>query len=561
MTEAYRKDAAAVIQEVEKQIKGKDQTYYALQPLTAMHLGTDVRQQDRANGSSPLYSYILSGIAVFILLIGSINFVNLSVARSVKRAREIGVRKVLGGERIQLIGQFMGEAMLLCLVAFVGAVLLVQIVLPLFNQLANKALAFSYLLDGPLIAAYVGLFLVTGLLAGIYPALVLSGFNPVQVLYGRWNVGGSNYLQKGLVVLQFGLSSFLIIGTVVIFSQFRYLTTENLGYDDSHLVAVNEDLTRPQVKLLKDLLMKDPQIAGVAAKDPEGKGEDYSINAVKVNGDSGIAYANITVDEDYIPLLKIPIIAGRNFSTRFPMDSMRSVIVNETFVEKAGWKDAIGQQVDFGGPTKYTVIGVVRDYHYSTLARAIDPEILSMRPENNYGGVYIKLRPGPSASALNYIEKTFRSLFPLSPYSYTFRDLENYSNYAAEENWKQIILCGALLTIFISCIGLFGLSVLAAERRTKEIGVRKVLGASVASVAGMLSRDFLKLVAVSVVIAFPTAWYAANKWLEHYPYRITLTGWMFALAAVVVVSVALATVSFQAVRAGRANPVKSLRID
>ncbi|HEV2355837.1 MAG TPA: FtsX-like permease family protein, partial [Puia sp.] len=274
MTEAYRRDAAAVIHQVEEQTKEKDRTFYGLLPLTAMHLSTDVRLEDRPNGSNPLYSYILSGIAVFILLIGCINFVNLSVARSMKRAREIGVRKVLGGERLHLIAQFMGEAMLLCLVAFAAAVLLMQIVLPVFNQLANKELSFSYLLDGRLIAAYIGLFLVTGLLAGFYPALVLSGFNPVQVLYGRWKLSGKSYLQRGLVVLQFGLSSFLIIGTVVIFTQFHFLTTENLGYDDSRLVEVNQDLTRPQVKLLKDQLLKDPDISGVAATDAVGKGED-----------------------------------------------------------------------------------------------------------------------------------------------------------------------------------------------------------------------------------------------------------------------------------------------
>lgn len=557
MTEAYRMDAAAVIRQMESQEKMKDQTFYALQPLTAMHLDDKVTQEEVANASKPLYGYILSGIAAFILLIACINFINLTIARSLKRAREIGVRKVLGGERKQLIAQFMGEAILLCGVAFGAAILLVRIVLPVFNQLANKALAFSYLLDGRLIAAYFGLLLVTALMAGFYPALVLSGFKPAQVLYGRWSFGGRNYLQKGLVVLQFGLSSFLIIGTVVIFSQFHYLTTEKLGYDDSQLALVNKaNLTRQEAKVFREQLMADPHVLGVAAKN-EGGGR----NPVKIGTDASVTCEIETIDEAFVPMLKIPLVSGRNFSRQFPMDSARSVIVNEAFVKTAGWKDPLGHQVGLGDSTMYTVIGVVKDYHFESLEKKIDPQLFTMRAANGYGMLYIKLRPGPSAPELSYIQKTFRAMFPLSPYSYTFQDQRNYENYAAEEKWKQIILIGALLTIGISCIGLFGLSVLAAERRTKEMGIRKVLGASVASVAGLLSTDFLKLVGIAVVIAFPAAWYVAGKWLEKYPNRISLSGWMFAVSGLLVAAVALATVSFQAVRAGRANPVKSLRAD
>ncbi|HXD76890.1 MAG TPA: ABC transporter permease [Puia sp.] len=558
MTEAYRMDAAAVIRQEEKQYNRKDLTFYALQPLTAMHLDDSVQQFELANSSKPLYGYMLTGIAVFILLIACINFVNLTVARSLKRAREIGVRKVLGGDRKQLIGQFLGEAMLLCLLAFGAAVLLVQIVLPVFNQLSNKALAFSYLLDGRLIAAYAGIFLLTGLLAGFYPALVLSGFRPVQVLYGRWNFNGRNYLQKTLVVLQFGLSGFLIVGTVVIFSQFHYLTTEKLGYDDSRLVLVNKaNLTRQEAKVFGEQLMKDPHIFGVAAKN-DGGGR----NPVKTGADSSVTCEIETVDEAFLPMLKIPFVAGRNFSGRFPSDSDRSVIVNEAFAKAAGWARPIGRQVDLGDSAKYTVIGVVKDYHFESLEKKIDPQVFCMRPANVFGMVYIKLRSGPSAAALRHIENTFRAMFPMSPYSYAFKDQQNYANYAAEEKWKQIMLFGALLTIGISCIGLFGLSVMAAGRRTKEIGIRKVLGASVVSVAGMLSADFLKLVGIAILIAFPAAWYAAARWLDNYPNgRITLSAWMFALAGLLMAAVALLTVSFQAVRAGTANPVKSLRVE
>jgi putative ABC transport system permease protein len=301
--------------------------------------------------------------------------------------------------------------------------------------------------------------------------------------------------------------------------------------------------------------MKDPDIVGVAPKD-----QGYAFNAGKINGDSGIGFANAAVDETYLPLLKIPVMAGRNFSRQFPSDTALSVMVNETFVEKAGWSRPIGETVA-DGDKKYTVIGVVKDYHFEGLGKVIDPELFSEGAVNDYGMVYIKLRPGPSASALRHIEKTFRALFPMSPYAYTFKDEENYAQYAMEEKWKQIILCGAILTIFISCIGLFGLSVLAAERRTKEIGIRKVLGASVGSVVRILSMDFLMLVGIALLLAVPAAWYEASRWLENYPYRIGLSGWMFAAAGLVVVGIAVVTVSFHAVRAGRANPVKSLRVD
>jgi putative ABC transport system permease protein len=556
MGRVYRQDAGDMIAQMEKQYKTEDKTVFGLQPLTAMHLDKDVSQEALAKASNPIYSYILSGIAVFILLIAAINFVNLTVARSLKRAKEIGVRKVLGGERRQLMFQFLGEAFLLCLLAFGSAVLLTELVLPLFNQLSNKALSFSYLLDARLVAVFIVLLLVTGLMAGFYPALVISGFNPVRALYSRQTLGGRSWLQNTLVVLQFGLASFLIMGTVVIFSQFRYLTTEKLGYDDSGLVLVTKNgLTRQEAKLFKDELMKDPDIVGVAPKD-----EWYSFNAGSVNGDSSIGFANLAVDEDYLPLLKIPVVAGRNFSHQFLSDTVLSVMVNETFVKKARWARPIGETVAVNGK-KFTVIGVVKDYHFDGLGKKIDPELFSEGAVNDYGMVYIKLRPGPSASALQHIEKVFKRLFPMSPYAYTFKDQENLMLYAMEAKWKQIILFGAVLMIFISCIGLFGLSVLAAERRTKEIGIRKVLGASIGSVVQILSVDFLALVGIALLIAVPAAWYAASKWLVNYPYRIGLSGWIFGAAGLVVVGIAVLTVSFQAVRAGRANPVQSLRVE
>jgi putative ABC transport system permease protein len=557
MLKIYRNDAHEMIATLEKKYNQKDPTAYLLQPFTNIHLDNNVSQEDLSNASNPIYSYILSGIALFILFIACINFVNLTVARSLKRAKEIGIRKATGGNRKQLILQFLGESFVLCFIAFVFAIVIVQGALPIFNNLSNKALALSYLLDVKLIMAYVALFIVTSLLSGFYPALVLSGYNPVETLYGRFTAAKKNFLQKSLVVLQFTLASFLIIATFILFSQFNFLTTEKLGYDDSNLVLVNKlNLTRDEAKLLKSELKKRPDVIDVAPKD-----EGYSFNEIKINGDSGIGAANVTIDESYLLLLKIPVIKGRNFSPAFPSDSSHSVIVNETFVKKAGWKDPIGQQVSFGDQAKYTVIGVVKDYHFQSLSQEIVPEIFSMRMQNDYGMVYIKIKPNTETASLKLIETTFKKLFPLNSYTYIFKDQENLKNYEAEAKWKQIILFGAILTIFISCIGLFGLTVSTAEKRTKEIGIRKVLGASVSSVISTLSIDFLKLIIISLFVSIPVASFEANKWLQNYPYRITLSWWMFALAGLLVLFIALITISFQSIKAAIANPVKSLRTE
>lgn len=560
MQRFYLKDATSTFKKMIEQYGGGPNAQmgtYFLQPFLNMHLNTELPPQNGlTNASNPMYSYILSGIALFILLIACINFINLTVARSLKRAKEIGIRKVVGGNRKQLIMQFLGESFVLCLVAFVMALGLVKFVLPVFNHLSNKELAFSYLFDSKLIAGYIILFALTTLLAGFYPALVLSGYSPVQTLYSRFNLTGKNYLQKSLVVLQFTLASFLIIATLIIYYQFNYLTTEKLGYDDSNLVMVNKsNLKHNQARLFENELTKDPNIVGVAAKN----GGSWSTMA-RVNGDSSINFAYETVDESYLPLLKIPIIEGRNFSPDYPSDSSHSILVNESFVKKAGWKNPIGQIVDFFYRNeKYTVIGVVKDYHFNSLYEKTGPQLFTMKPANDYGTTYIKIKPNTASSSLKYIQSTFKKLFPLSPYSYTFKNDANIKNYEAEAKWKQIMMYSAILTIFISCIGLFGLSVLSAEKRTKEIGIRKVLGASVKSVVTSLSIDFLKLVIIAMIIAIPLVWLAANKWLEKYPYRIQISWWIFAAGGLLVIIIALITVSFQAIKAAMANPVKSLR--
>jgi putative ABC transport system permease protein len=563
MQNFYLQDASEAFKEMIKKYGGGTDASmgtYFLQSFTDMHMNTELSAENGlVNASNPMYSYILSGIALFILLIACINFVNLTVARSLKRSKEIGIRKVIGGDRRQLIIQFLGESFLLCLVAFSTALLIVQLILPVFNELANKALSFSYLFDVKLITGYVLLLLLTGLLAGFYPALVLSGYKPVQTLYHRFNLSSKNYLQKSLVVLQFALASFLIIATFTIYRQFNFLTKTDLGYDDSNIVEVNKwQMSHSEAAYFKAELLKNPSIADVAPKNG-----GYWGTRAKLFNDSAIFFNYVTIDESYIPTLKIPLIEGRNFSHAYPSESANSILVNESFVKKAGWKNPIGETVNFfyNNNEIYKVIGVVKDYHYQALNQKIGPQLFTMKNSNLYGTFNIKIKPGTETESLKFIQKTFKQYFPLSPYSYIFKDDQRMKDYESEAKWKQIIFFGAILTIFISCIGLFGLSVLSAEKRTKEIGIRKVLGASVKSVVTTLSRDFLKLVLIALIAAIPLAWMAANKWLQNYPYRIKLDWWLFAIASLLVIIVALATVITQALKAAVANPVKSLRTE
>jgi putative ABC transport system permease protein len=560
MAKVFESDAGKAISEIKNKYKVKNiGIAYLLEPLTDIHLGKMVPQENEIlnDKSNPEFSFILSAIAVFVLLVACINFINLTIARSVKRAKEIGIRKVIGGNGAQLRMQFLSESFMLCLIAFVLALIIVITVLPVFNGLSNKVLSLSYLFNVPVIMYYIGLFVVTSLLAGCYPAIVLSNYRPIETLYGRFNLAGKSYLQKGLVIFQFALASFLIIGAITIYLQFKYLTTQSLGYDDHDLVTVNKfPLSPNEAALFKQQLLKNPDIVAVA---PKNGGDDN--NTVKVNGDNKVNTAVETIDTSYLPLLKIPVIAGRNFSAEYPSDATHSALINETFVLQAGWKRPVGEQIKtFNGET-YTVVGVVKDHHYKALTEKIEPQFFTMNPANSYGMLYIKIKPGTETASLQYISRTFKALAPYSPFIYNFKQDQNERSYAAEARWKEIILFSAVLTIFISCIGLFGLSVLSVEKRVKEIGVRKVLGASVSGIIAILSVDFLKLILISLVISIPFAWMATNNWLQHYPYRIMLSWWLFLAGSLLVIFIALITISFQSVKAAVANPVKSLRAD
>jgi ABC-type antimicrobial peptide transport system permease subunit len=558
MNQLFEVDAAASIQMMKEKYNVSDRVKFRLQKLTDIHLSEEFPATNGLrDASNPMYTYILGGISIFIILIACINFVNLSLARSLRRAKEIGVRKVVGGNKIHLALQFLIESYILCFLSFVMAIVLVQAALPLFNQLATKSILLSSFLDVQIIGGYFILFLITGLLAGFYPAMVLSGFSPVKILYNRFRYTGNNLTQRSLVVIQFALASFLIMATITIYSQFDFLLTKDLGYDDKNLVMVEKfPLPKKEFDSFKASLLLHPDIQEVA---PKNGGEWGTV--AKVNGEQQIQFQYNIVDETFLPLMKIPVLTGRNFSPNFPSDADHSILVNEAFVKAAGWKDPIGQQVNFWyqNDTKYTVIGVVQNHHYNALHIEIQPQLFALKTDENFGMAYIRLSGKNHANALSHIEKTFKAQFPDFSYAYRFKEDENRQQYQLEARWKQIVLFGSILTIFISCIGLFGLAALAAERRTKEIGVRKVLGASVSSITQLLSFSFIQLVVMAFLVAVPLAILASDRWLSTYAYRVSFSAWTVLLTLLATGTIAFATVSFQAIRAARMNPVTSLK--
>ncbi|NBA85816.1 FtsX-like permease family protein [Emticicia sp. CRIBPO] len=561
LDQVFHKRAAAELSRMKKEYGSKEVYHFDLQSFTDIHLKSESELYGGlTSASKPIYSYILSAIAIFILLIACINFINLTVAHSLRRGKEIGLRKAIGGERKQLIFQFLGESSLVCLISFVLALLFAQLLLPLFNDLADKRLSLSYLMDAQLIGGYVLIFLVTTCLAGFYPALVLSGFSPVQTLYDRFRFTGRNFLTKGLVVFQFALAGFFMVATVIIYRQFDFLTHKDLGYDDKNMVVMHlarGGIKQSTIDLFKNELSKVPSVVSVAAKNSGNRNATVG----QVDGKE-IEFGYFKTDADYLKTLQIGLVAGRSFSPDFPADSTESVMVNEALVKAAGWKNPVGKQIDFTWKNKkQTVVGVVKDYHYGSLKDKIKPLVFTADPHYGYGELWIKIKPENLPETMSKLAAIQKKIMPLSPYDYSFADADNVNNYEQELRWRQIITWAAIITVFISCIGLFGLTAMTIQKRTKEIGIRKVLGASVLSISTLLSVDFVKLVLIALIIASPLAWLAGNYWLEDYAYRIEVTWWFFAVSAGGAILISILTVSFQAIKAAMMNPVKSLRTD
>ena len=561
MQSIFDKNTKEMIEKESKNNGVKISIQLGLQPFTSIHLSTEAGPDNgMTDGSKPVYSYILSCIAVFILIIACINFINLAIGQSLKRSKEIGVRKVVGSSRKQLIWQYLVESFLVSFIAFVIAIGLTLLALPFFNELANKKLSLSYLSDGYLYGGLLLLLLITSFTAGFYPSLVLSSFQPVKVLYSRQKLMGRNYFTKGLIVLQFMLAVFLIIGTVAIYYQSNFLQHADLGYDSKNLVRIAIPVRKSSDELptlFKNELAGHPEIVSVAARNG-----GRNISGVKVEGKT-VIIENNKIDDQFLPTFKIPIIAGRNSSADRPIDTVNSIIVNESFLKEVGWKkeDAIGKPVPSMRQDQkvYTIIGVIKDYHFTSLKEKIGSEMFTMDPAFNYGQIWVRIKPTDVPKTLALLQSTFKKLVPFFPYSYQFRDDLNAKEYDTEAKWKKVIGIASVLFVFISCIGLFGLVILSIEQRTKEIGIRKVLGAEVSRILMLISKDFMLLIGMAFIITIPIAYYAVYKWLQSFAYRIEMKWWIFALPGIVIIIVALLTLSYQAMKAALANPVKSLR--
>ena len=529
---------------------------YNLQPFQQMHLEKDYNVSNGlTSASNASYSYILSGIALFILIIACINFINLALARSLKRGKEVGIRKVAGSTRVQLIFQHIGESLILNLLAFIPAIIIVQLALPYFSELADKQLSVSYIFRFQNLLFFFLLILINTLLSGSYPAFVLSGFNPVQTLYGRFKLSGKNYLAKSLVVIQFVIAVFLIIGTVVMQKQFNFMLNKDVGYKTAGIVDINIPYEQiDKLQAFKNEVSKIGFVQKTAAQSISMTG--MNTTSVEVNNKEVFDVPFYKMDENVLPMLQMQVVAGNNFSG-IPADT-NNCIINQAMVTAAGLKNPIGQKLNWNDQD-LTIIAVVKDFNTTSAKNKIAPCLIQQMPGQSYTQLMVKLDEQKKIDAIQQIRKVYKSMFSFYPFDYSFLDDEIASQYKADQRWKTIITFSAILSILISCLGLFGLAALSIVERTKEIGIRKVLGASVFGITQLVSKDFLKLVLAGVVIASPIAWYFSNQWLQDFAYRIDISWWIFFIAGGTAIVIALLTVSFQAIKAARANPIKSLR--
>jgi putative ABC transport system permease protein len=510
------------------------------------------------------YVRLFSLVAVFILLIACINFMNLATARSTKRAKEVGVRKVVGAFRSALMGQFMGEAILLTFLSVIIAVLLVIVLLPAFNSLTGKQLFLPF--GQPVFwVSIVGLLTVTGFVAGSYPAIFLSSMNPIRALKGNAITSrlgfGAAFFRKSLVVFQFSLSIILIVGMIVIYRQMGYIQSKNIGYNRENLIYIplEGDLGK-NYSLFKEETGKMPGILAMS----QMRGTPTVI--MHHNGDFSwpgkdpaqiTSFADTPVGYDFVKTMNLTLVEGRDFSREFGTDSV-GFLVNEAALKKIGYKKGTGQPL-YWGDQRGKIIGVLKDFHFNSMYHAIEPLIIRLDEKRKWGTILVRTEAGKIQEALASLEKIAKELNPNFPFTYQFSDQEYTKLYNSEQIVSQLANYFAFLAIFISCLGLFGLAAFTAEQRTKEIGVRKVLGASVPSIVALLSTNFLKPVAIAMLIAFPVSWYAMNRWLHDFAYQIDLSWWVFAVAGLLTVGIALLTVSFQSIKAALMNPVTSLR--
>ncbi|MGN6181273.1 MAG: ABC transporter permease [Mucilaginibacter sp.] len=540
---------------------------FYLMPLTDIHLHSATKYELEPNGDIQ-YVYIFGALALFILLLACINFTNLATASSAKRSKEIGIRKVLGSEKDKLVWQFLTESIMLTLLALVLALGAIYLLLPYFNNLAAKHITMSFFFNYRVIALEIGLALLVGFIAGIYPAFFLSSFKILSVLKsnGAGQSSGRGSLRSTLIVLQFAISTSLIIATFIVYQQLHYMQNTKLGYNKEQVLVLHDTyaLYNNIEPFKQELLNNNNVVNATISGNVPGSGnfsgtEVYAKDIADKGSRSEIQIAIFNIDNTYIPTLGMQLLKGRNFYPGNQAADTSAVIVNETAVQSLGWgkDDPIGKVIIRSGNKHYTVVGLVKDFHFTSAKQKIGP--LMMVPRHNNGSIMVKIKAADAQALIANVKKQWEAYNTGIPFSYSFLDEQFAKMYTSEEHFGEIFTTFSGIAIIIACLGLFGLAAFMIRQRVKEIGIRKVLGASAESITFMLTKEFLKLVLIAAVIAFPVTWFAMSKWLQSFAYRMNIQWWVFVAAAAIAMLIAFVTISFQTVRAAIANPVKSLR--
>ncbi|UCC38535.1 MAG: ABC transporter permease [Candidatus Aminicenantes bacterium] len=570
-TELEKKFPAVVDKYMGKIIKSLGgELKYFLQPLTSIHLHSKLEGEISGN-SNILYIYIFASIALFILLIACINFMNLATARSATRAKEVGMRKVIGAHKRELIRQFLGESIIYSFFSLIVALILVQFALPLFRSISGTELRMNFAEMSWLIPGLLGFVLFVGIIAGSYPALFLSSFQPAMVLKGSLKSGAANKrFRSTLVVAQFVISVALIIGTGIVLNQLDYMKNTNLNFDKKNVifVRITDQKLRQSLEFIKNELKNIPGVISLASSsNVPGQTTDVSPHIPEgFQEDNSQLMESIDIDHDFLPTLGIEIVDGRNFSTEFATDTKEAVIINETAAKKFGWDKPVGKTIKSPGSgfpmlwrTK-TVIGVVRDFHFSSLHKIIMPLLIG-NGTNYLDTISIKIGHENTRETLSALQEKWKEIDPFRPFEYSFLDETFDSQYRSDERLSKIFASFTVFAIFIACLGLFGLASFMAEQRTKEIGIRKVLGASVPGIVTLLSKNFLKLVIIANIIAWPISYFVMKNWLQNFAYRTNMGLGVFVLTGVLSLCIALLTVSYQSIKASVANPVDSIKYE
>jgi len=538
---------------------------FSLTPLTDIHLASNTKYELEANGSR-LYVLIFSALALFILLLACANFTNLSTAGAAARSKEVGIRKVMGSVKKQLIAQFLTESVLLTAFSMTLAVGIALLILPWFNQVSGKHFSYLVFFNIPALVAAIVLILLVGAAAGLYPAFFLSSFEPIKVLKGSSSGGGrSSLLRSGLVVFQFVVSIALIVATLIVYRQLHYMQDMRLGYDKNQVVYIQDVfLLDKNQEVFRQELLSDKRVVNASLSwcvPGSGSMEGTEIYPKSAAGDGrGEIHTNIyNIDYNYVPTLGLQVVKGRNFSRDFPTDTAGGVLINETAAADLGWgnTDAIGKVIVRSGQKEYRVVGVLKDFHYLSVKQKIAPLMLLLG--HNEGGMLVKVNTADMSSFLADTRQRWAGFHPKGPFGYYFLDDRFAHLYTAEQRTGRLFTGFTLIAILIAGLGLFGLAAYMAQQRTKEIGIRKVLGATVGSVLLLVSKEFLLLVGLAFLIAVPVTWWAMSQWLREFAYRTPVSWWIFPLAGVAALVIAILTISFQAAKAALANPIQSLR--